>query len=332
MIKAIYVKNGNGESAVATQIDNIAGILEQKPRLMWLDIEIENNELSLEEIALLSDTFKFHELSIEDGLFPQYHPKVEEFENYVFVAVHGVRPNAKGCTDFDDAIYELDLFIGKDFLVTMHTSEIVAIDSLFEKAKLKPQVELRTLENLLYNIFQKVVSTYEVSLEKINDTVDQIEDRVLENPSPELMAEILDLKKLLLNLRKITEPQKNVYVYFTRESAGFISKKSTAYFRDIYFRFDSLNQSIGSVSQIISSMLEVYVSSVTLKLNEVIKFLTIIATIFLPAVLIASYYGMNVSFPEHRIFGDRYVWYFAFFVIVASTVATYVYIRKKKWF
>jgi magnesium transporter len=78
-------------------------------------------------------------------------------------------------------------------------------------------------------------------------------------------------------------------------------------------------------------VLEIYVSSVTLKLNEVIKFLTIIATIFLPALLIASYYGMNVAFPEHRIFGDTRVWYFAFALIGLSTISVFIYIKKKKW-
>jgi len=330
MIKAIYAKNGN--SSIETNIDNIPGIIEQKPRLIWIDINIGSCELSNEEISLLSETFKFHELSIEDCLIPQYHPKVEEFEDYVFVATHGIRAGAKDFSNFEDAFYELDMFIGKDYLVTVHTSEILAVEMLFERAKLKPQVELRSIENLIYNIFQKIINGYELSLDKINDTVDLIEDKILENPSHELMLEIFSLKKILLNLRKITEPQKNVYTYFTRETTGIISKKFTAYFRDVYFQFDRINQSIASYNQIIGSILEIYVSGVTLKLNEVIKFLTIIATIFLPAVLITSYYGMNVTFPEHRIFGAPHVWYFVFFVLVASTIAVYIMIRKKKWF
>ncbi len=111
-----------------------------------------------------------------------------------------------------------------------------------------------------------------------------------------------------------------------------ISKKSAAYFRDIYFQFDRVNQSIASYNQIIGSLLEIYVSGVTLKLNEVIKFLTIIATVFLPALFITSYYGMNVRFPEHRLFGVDFVWYFVMAIMVVSTLGIYVYIKKKKWF
>jgi magnesium transporter len=169
-------------------------------------------------------------------------------------------------------------------------------------------------------------------MDKLGDRFDEIEDKVLENPSAELMPEILSLKKTLLNLRKITEPQQGVYNYFTRETGGLVSKKYTAYFREIYFKFDRINQSIISHNQVIGSILEIYVSGVTLKLNEVMKFLTIIATVLLPALLVASYYGMNVQFPEHRIFGDERVWYFVIAVIAVSTGSVYWYIKKKKWF
>ncbi|MCX5782761.1 MAG: magnesium transporter CorA family protein [Elusimicrobia bacterium] len=331
MIRAIYLKNG--ESSTETRVENLPAILAKNPTLLWVDIVIENNSFTNEEISLLTETFKFHELSIEDCLFPQYHPKIEEFENYVFAAIHGVRVKAKDLSDFEDAIYEVDIFIGKNFLITVHSGEILFIDSMFEKAKLKPQVELKSLENLLYNIFQRIIVSFESALDKIGDRFDQLEDKLLENPTKETMQELFSIKKVLLNFRKISEPQQNVYIYFTRETLGFITKEQTAYFRDIFFQFVRINQSLSSHNQMIGSMLEVYVSGVTLKLNEVIKFLTVIATIFLPALLITSYYGMNVlPFAEHRIFGNENVWYFAFFMIVLTTFLTYLFIKRKKWF
>ncbi|MFC1501174.1 magnesium transporter CorA family protein [Elusimicrobiota bacterium] len=330
MIKAIYLKNGKG--ITETSIKKIPSIIKKKPELIWLDITVENNTLESDEITLLADIFKFHELSIEDCLFPQYHPKVEEFATYVFTAVHGIRTKAKDLSDFEESIYELDLFIGSGFVVTVHTGELLIVDSLFERAKLKPGVELKSLENLLYNILHKVVNGFENAMEKLSDRLDEIEDQVLENPTNELMQEIFTMKKVLLNLRKVSEPQQNVYTYFTRGSSEFISKKSKAYFRDIFFQFSRINQSISSNNQMISSLLEIYMSGVTLKLNEVIKFLTVIATILLPALLIASYYGMNVQFPEHAFFGNDKVWYFIIGLIVAATLTVFIYIKKKKWF
>ncbi len=330
MIRAIYATNGT--ATTERDIEKIPEIMAAKPRLMWLDITIDANGFSGEEIALLSETFKFHDLSIEDCLFPQYHPKVEEFENYIFAAVHGIRLKAKDLSDFEESIYELDLFISRDYVVTVHTGDLMFIEALFERARLMPQIELKSMEALLYHILQKVVGNFEQALDKIGDRIDDIEDRVITEPTAELMSEILWLKKILLNLRKVTEPQVGVYNFFTRESTGIIARKSAVYFRDIFFQLDRINQSISSHNQMMGSILEIYVSGVTLKLNEVMKFLTIIATVLLPAVLIVSYYGMNVNFPEHRLFGIDNVWYFAMFVMAASTLAVYIYIKKKKWF
>lgn len=331
MIKAIYLKDNT--VFTETQVEKLPGILtEQNPKFLWLDITVEDQELSQAEISLLADVFKIHELSIEDCIFPQYHPKVEEFENYIFIALHGIKSNIKDYLDFEQKIFELDIILSKNFIISVHTDELPFIESIYEKARIKPQVELKSIENLLFNFFHKVVISYEVVMDKINDKIDEIEDSVLTSPSKGLMHEIFSLKKVLLHMRKIIEPQKHVYVYFTRETQSFIAKKYVAYFRDIYFQYDRNNQAISAYNQVIGSMLEVYLSGITLKLNEVIKFLTVIATIFMPAVLITSYYGMNVAFPEHKVFGNANVWYFAFFVMIASTIGIYVYLRKKKWF
>lgn len=331
MIKAIYIKDS--VACTETQVENLPRILtEQNLKLFWLDITVEEQELTQAEISLLADIFKIHELSIEDCIFPQYHPKVEEFENYIFVALHGIKTSIKDYLDFEKHIFELDIILGKNYIITVHTDELPFIESIYEKARIKPQVEMKSTENLLFSFFHKVVISYEVIMDKINDKIDDIEDHVLKNPSTALMHEIFSLKKVLLHMRKIIEPQKHVYVYFTRETQSFIAKKYVAYFRDIFFQYDRNSQAIAAYNQVIGSMLEVYLSGVTLKLNEVIKFLTVIATIFMPAVLITSYYGMNVAFPEHKIFGNAKVWYFAFFVIIASTIGIYTYIRKKKWF
>lgn len=330
MIKAIYLKDNISHSE--TDIKAIQKTWAEGPKFIWLDITIDGQDLSQEYVSLLADGFKVHELSIEDCIFPQYHPKVEEFEEYLFIAMHGIRQSIKDFSNFDDNIFELDLIIGKNFIITVHTYEIPLIESIYEKAIIKPQVEMKNLETLLYNIFHKVILSYETITDKINDTIDDIEDKVMKNPTKALMHEIFILKQALLNLRKVIEPQKHIYLYFTRETLSFVAKKYIAYFRDIYFQYDRTNQSIGAYSQLIGNILEVYISGITLKLNEVIKFLTVIATIFMPAVLITSYYGMNVNFPENKFFGNANVWYFAFFIIIISTIGLYWYLKRKKWF
>jgi magnesium transporter len=330
MIKAIYAFNG--EFRAETDAAKISEIVIKNPRLIWVDIFLENHDLSHEETLLLTEAFKFHELSLEDCLFPQYYPKMEEFENYVFGAVHGIQLKPNYLQEFDESIYELNVFAGKGFVVTVHTEELFFIETIYEKAKARPQIELKSLANIMYSIFNKVVSSYEFTLDKIDDKIDALEDAILEEPEQKHMEEILNIKKVILAIRKIAESQQMSYVYFTRANNSIISKEHAAYFRDIFFQCARINQSIVIRSQMVSGLLEVYMSSVTVKLNEVMKLLTIIATLLLPVLIISGYFGMNVKFPEYSLFGEEGSWFFAVGIMLAAIITLVIYFKKKKWF
>ena len=250
----------------------------------------------------------------------------------MFVSTHSIRLKAIDLSEFDESVYEVDIFLSKNLIVTVHTEELQFIDGLMQKAKLKPQIELKSIDNLLYNILSKIVDNLERTMDKISDKIDLLEDEVLENPNPDLMEQILDLKKVLLSMRKISDPQKNVYSFFSRENNEYVNSAYSAYFRDVTDQLDRLNKTITYNSQMISSLITVYMSSITVKLNETMKFLSIIATIFLPVLIFASYYGMNVAFPEVAIFGQTGTWLFAIFLILVSTFGIFLYMKKKKWF
>ncbi|MCL2143923.1 MAG: magnesium transporter CorA family protein [Endomicrobia bacterium] len=330
MIKAIY--SFNGEFHTENDAAAIAEIVNKKPKFIWADIFLDNSGLSHEETVLLTEAFKFHELSLEDCLFPQYYPKMEEFENYVFGAVHGIQLKPNYLQEFDESIYELNIFAGKDFIVTVHTEELFFIETIYEKAKARPQIELKSNSNLMYNIFNKVVSSYEFTMEKIDDKMDALEDAILEEPEKKHMEEILDIKKVILAIKKIAESQQAAYLYFTRSNNSVVAKEYTAYFRDIFFQCARISQSIAMRSQMVVGLLEVYMSNVTLKLTEVMKFLTIIATVIMPALLISGYFGMNVTFPEYSLFGEAGSWFFAVALMLVAILALLVYFKKKKWF
>ncbi|MDR1928878.1 MAG: magnesium transporter CorA family protein [Endomicrobium sp.] len=330
MIKAIYFING----IIITNYDalKISEDYKKKPSIIWVDIQLENHELLHNEIVLLSESFKFHKMSIEDCLFSQYYPKVEEFEDYIFGAVHGIQLKPNYFQEFEDSIYELNFFVGKKFIITTHTEELFFLETLFEKAKTKPQIEMKSLENILYNIFNKTVSSYEFTLEKIDDKMEHLENNVLKNPETENMEEILYTKKVVFAMRKIAESQQAAYVYFTRANNGLIATEYLVYFRDIHTQCVRMNQAIIMRSQTIVSLIEVYMSSVTVKLTEVMKFLTVIATILMPVLIVSGYYGMNVAFPEYTIFGHKGSWFFAISIMFISILAMLIYFKKKKWF
>jgi magnesium transporter len=331
MIKAIYSING----AITDGYDalKIAEDCKKKPDLMWIDVHLENHELTHDEAALFSESFKFHEMSIEDCLFPQYYPKIEEFENYIFGAIHGIQLKPNHFQEFEDSIYELNFFVGKGFVVTAHTEELFFLENLFEKAKARPQVEMKNLENMLYNIFNKVVFSYEFTLEKIDDKVECLENNVLECPETENMEEILNIKKVVFAMRKIAELQQAVYVYFTRENSNLITREYLVYFRDIYTQCARMNQAVVMRSQMVVNLIEIYMSSVTVKLTEVMKFLTVLATVLMPVLIVSGYYGMNVvAFPEELVFGRMGCWFFAVSLMLVPATAMLIYFKKKKWF
>jgi magnesium transporter len=330
MLKAIY---SIGNSVTSTEnITQVVSDYSQKPDLIWIDIFLENHELTQEETSLLSETFKFHEMSIEDCLFPQYFPKIEEFENYVFGAVHGIQLKPNYFQEFEDSIYELNFFVGKGFIVSVHTEELFFLETLYEKAKARPQVGMKRFETLLYNIFNKVVSSYEFTLEKIDDKMESLEDNILEDPETQNMEEVLDTKKVIFAMRKIAESQQVAYVYFTRATNNLITREYLVYFRDIYTQCARMNQAIVMRSQMVVSLIEVYMSSVTVKLTEAMKFLTIIATVLMPVLIVSGYYGMNVFFPEYAIFGQKGSWFFAVGLMFLAIIAMLIYFTKKKWF
>ncbi|MCL2335167.1 MAG: hypothetical protein FWC57_03785, partial [Endomicrobia bacterium] len=155
---------------------------------------------------------------------------------------------------------------------------------------------------------------------------------ILEKPQTCGMQEILDVKKIILAMRKIAEPQQSAYVFYTRANNNIISKEYLAYFRDIFFQCARLNQAIIMRSQTAISLIEVYMSSVTLRLTEIMKFLTIIATVLMPLLIISGYFGMNVKFPEYDLFGERGAWIFAVTLMVSTIAGFLIYFKKKKWF
>ena len=330
MIKSIYLNNGVCQQEES--IENINKLYSTNPSLLWVDITLEKGDLSTDEIALLRETFKFHDLSVEDCLFPLYNPKVEEFDNYLFVNTHGIRLKNMNLAEFDESMYELDIFLAKNLIVTAHTEELEFLDILMHKSMLKPQVELKSMERLLRTILSTVVDNLEHTMEKISSKIDLLEDKVLEDPHPDDMEQILDIKKVLLSMRKIADPQRNVYSFFARENNEYIRESELAFFRDLTDQLNNLNKTINYNSQMISSLITIYMSSITLKLNETMKFLSIIATIFLPILIFASYYGMNVAFPEIKLLGETGTWFFAICLILASTLGIILYMNKKKCF
>lgn len=284
----------------------------KKPNnIVWIDIE----EPTEKEIDMLIDKFDFHQLSIEDAIFPQNHPKLEEFENYVFITLYGI------CYD-DDIITtrELNIFLGKNYIITLHEDKLSSITKLMNKVNRIKEKETGSLigtndiskgsDILLYAIIDSLINDYFPITEKLDDKMESLENKVLEEKTEEILDDLFKQKKNILIFRKFVLLEMQLINKLCRAEVDFIREKTKIYFRDIYDHISRINGDLEILREVIPSFIESYWSMYSKKLNHSIHRLTILATIAIPLMIITSYYGMNLELPEFKwgILGMFFMW------------------------
>jgi len=317
----------NQEKKLITDLKEIdlQEVLKDNEILLWLDL-VDPTE---EEITILSDEFKFHELAIEDCLFPQSQPKVDDFGVYIFIVIQGVKKHIEN-SDEELKPVELNIFFGKNFVVTVHEEFIKSITNLSLRCKQNPMFLNKGSDFLLHAIIDGVVDSYLPLLEEIDDKIEQVEDEVLTNPTQAAMNDIFSLKKRILAIRKIIGPQQAVIGLLSKRDIPFIKPNTLIYYRDIYDHLVRISDTIDMYRELTTSVVDVYLSGSSNRLTEVMKVLTLIATIMMPLTLITSYYGMNVQLPEFSwglVRSIPFIWT----LLIGTTLGLLLFFRHKKW-
>lgn len=298
--------------------------LDDESTILWVDLEAPDDE----EIDILVHDFKFHPLSIEDCIFPQNRPKIEEFPDYSFIVFHAILydPTPEKGLSFK----ELNIFIGKNFLVTIHDESLRSITNIKSRCKEKQEYMKKGPDFLLHLILDSIVDSYFPILDQMDEEIDKIEDKIFSQPTTQLLNRIFTLKRNLIAFRKTINPQREIINLLTRRDFPYIQSTTLVYFRDVYDHLVRMVDTIDTYREIISSALEAYLSVTSNQLNTIMKTLTIIATIMMPLTLIASFYGMNFKrfFPPLD-------WDYSVTVLVIMMVlitgAMLYYFHRKKW-
>jgi len=299
--------------------------------MLWVDFQ----DTTEEEFDLLYKVFKFHPLCIEDCIVPQERPKIDIFSEYIFIIIHSMfyykeedqPPDAKNGLSYR----ELDIFLGKNYLVTLHNSRVRAVSAMHEKLKSAVTVLERGPEYLLYSIFNRLIENYFLTLDKLEDNIDEVEDKIfLGKYDNKILQDIFTLKKNVIYLRKFLSPQRELVSSLLWKDINFISQNMNIYFRDISDNLVRVHELVDSYRDMLNSLMEAYLTVISTRLNDIMKTLTIIATFMMPATLVASFYGMNVEIPEFKwgIYGYLFVWV----ILILSTLLTVVYFKKKRLF
>lgn len=304
--------------------DRFCEILANPKNLLWVDFE----DPSEDEIDILRNEFGFHPLLIDDCIASHSQPKVDEFDDYFFLVIHSCFFYSDKETEEALSIRELDIFVGRNFVITYHNGHVRAVSTNRKRCEHGPQSMTKGADFLLYSILDSLVDNYFPIMDTLSERLAKIEEDILTDPHPSLQAMMFAQRRNIVTLRKAVGPQREIVARLMRPGFPFVGDEARPYFKDIYDHIFRIYDITEMSRELIAQDMESYISSVNWRLNETMKTLTIIATFLLPIGTIASFFGMNVELPEFKwgIWGYLSVW---FWIILAS-VLTLVYFKKRK--
>jgi magnesium transporter len=312
----------NGKTETVTAIDR--GWLNPKAGVtFWVDLQAP----SVPESLIHSDTMAFHPLSVEDAMSALQYPKAEAYDGYLYVVLHDIDFTA-GESGFKT--HDIDFFLGPNYLVTVHDGRSNAITELHDHCPRNPRILADGPVALFHRIVDAMVDSYRPEVEKLADRLDELEEAVFANPTPALAREILAQKRDVSSLRRVTTPQRDVIARLARREFVDISEEMAFRFRDVYDHLVRIADDALIFQDRITGILDAHLSNVSNRLNQVMKVLTVVATIFMPMTVLTGMYGMNVDLP-HFPGGPAAQFWWIFGIMMVVVVAMLAYFRTKHW-
>jgi magnesium transporter len=285
------------------------------PNLAWFDID-DPASPSLDELA---QRYGLHPLEIEDCRHGHQRAKADEHENYIFCVLKHLHPD-RGI-NFDD----IDIFIGRDFVVTVHRPTD-HIDRVRARAV---EEKITRVDRLFYILIDEIVDGYLPVLDKLSDETSEIESTVLERPDPVMLKRIFELKRKLIEFRRETNAMRELVNTLMRREGGILGDDLDPYLRDVYDHLIRTVDLIETYRDLLTGSLDIYLSAVANRTNEVMKVLTIYGTVALPLIIITGFFGMNLPLPfQHSPHGLA----LAVGLMALSTAAVLIYFKVKHWF
>jgi magnesium transporter len=292
---------------------------------LWVDIDSESDE----QYRLLSELFHFHPLAVEDVRSPDCRVKLEEYEGCLFVVMRGVRFAVETPEPYDLDTQNLYLFVGSRFLVTAHAGPSAPIREIFERLSTSPDHLGRGVDRLAYQIIDALVDHYFPLLDQIDDFVDDLEDAIFRGRDGVLVEQIFQLKRALLVLRRHLAPMREVSSTLANRPSDYLRLETQIYLRDVYDHVVRQLESVETYRELVSGALETNLMVISNRMNEVMKALSVIATVVLPPTLLASVYGMNFEHLPGT--GSPIGFWIAIVVMAAISLGFLAYVWRKRW-
>lgn len=289
--------------------------------IVWVDV----NDPTGQDFLELAEEFGFHPLSIEDVQKEHQRPKIEEYPGYYFIVVY----EAEVMPDGGLELRELNLFLGKNYLVTVHTKpirNILVTERLLNEWRAHDDMGTGLLTYLLIDA---VVDDYMPILDELSDRIDEVEDHIFGNFTSEAIQTIFYSKKQLIHLRRCVAPLREVFNTLLRREVPLFQEKTYLYFQDVFDHVLRVTDTIDSMREMLSSTMDAYLSISGNRMNLIMKRLTSISTLLMSVTLIAGIYGMNFQImPELE---WKYGYVFALSLMLAVGAVLFVFLRRSRW-
>jgi magnesium transporter len=333
----VYVGTQRVEKPRITIIDYDRELLEEKEvaaveecrslkdssTVSWINVD---GVHEVEVVSRLGEYFGLHPLVIEDIVNTSQRPKMEDFEDYIFIVLKMLRRTQDGEVDAE----QVSIILGPNFVISFQERPGDVFEPVRERIrKAKGRIRKMGADYLAYALLDAVVDGYFTVFEPYGDKTEDLADELVGSPRPESLQTIHRLKRELIFLRRSVWPLRELLSNLVRTESGLVKKQTGLFLRDVYDHTIQIIDTIESLRDTVSGMLDIYLSSISNRMNEVMKVLTVIATIFIPLTFVAGIYGMNFDFmPElHWAWG----YFGALGVMAAVAVVMVLYFRRKRW-
>ncbi|MGQ9646896.1 MAG: magnesium/cobalt transporter CorA [Thermodesulfobacteriota bacterium] len=299
-------------------------IFKEKPSVTWINVD---GLHQVEVLEKLGQCYELHPLVLEDILNTDQRPKLEDYETYLYIVLKAFDYNEES-NEIDTE--QISLILGQNFVFSFQEREGDTFDPIRDRIHHnKGRIRKMGTDYLAYALLDSIVDNYFIILEKVGERIEGLEEKLVMHPTDETLQSLHQLKRELLFLRKNVWPLREVIGGLERGESSLIKQPTQIYLRDVYDHTIQVVDTIETYRDMVSGMLDIYLSSVSNRLNSVMKVLTIIATIFMPLTFLAGIYGMNFKYmPELEWrWGYPLVW----LIMGGIGISMLVYFRKKKW-
>jgi len=286
---AIYFVDPEGKLRHDLKLAELSDVVKNRTGQLWVDIKSSDRQCE----ALLENVFAFHPLAIEDAQNPVTRVKVDEYPGFLFAIVRGVRFDDSSEDPYDLDTFNISFFLGPNYLVTVHGGQSQAFDTVIDRIERHPDTLKRGADRVMHGIMDGAIDAYFPLLDKIDEFVDGLEQRVFKDFDREALHDIFQVKRLVVTLRRHLGPQREVFNVLASRPSALLHPEMQVYFRDVYDHMLRINDSLETYRELLSSTLDSYLTQVSNRLGSITKGLSVIATISIPFVVVSGMWGMN---------------------------------------